>query len=346
MSSITWNRALGPFALLSFLAVTQVGCAVEAQTDDELVDAESDAITSSWSCNVKQLGTERCLNTVADIRNQAASVGRSEIVERGIGWLADGNLYDRGGSYHDGYRRDCSGFVSMAWQFKDNPSTAYFPPFVTGKYAIPLGSFDDMVPGDAINKTFRNPYGHVMLFAGWASADHSQLYFMHHSKTGTPVSLVQVSRSSLGDFTPIRSVKAPEPTNVAPPTDQEQPPPAQPTQPTQGCGVMLPGQQLGPDQGMTSCDGRFTLVQQGDGNLVLYQNGVAPLWNSGTAGTAARITIMQGDGNLVTYTSDLKPLWNSMTNGYPGAYLTLDDHGALVIHAGEKLVWWSGTGGK
>ena len=68
MSSINWSRALGPFALLSFLAVTQVGCAVEAQTDDEQVDAESDAISSTWSCNVTQLGTDRCQNTVADIR--------------------------------------------------------------------------------------------------------------------------------------------------------------------------------------------------------------------------------------------------------------------------------------
>lgn len=346
MSSINWNRALGPVALLSFLAVTQVGCAMDAQTEDEeTVDSESNAVTSSWSCTVKQLGTERCMNTVADIRNQAAAVGRGEIVERGIGWLADGNLYSRDGAYHDGYRRDCSGFVSMAWQFKANPSTAYFPPFVSGKYAIPLASFDDMVPGDAINKTFRNPYGHVMLFAGWASADHSQLYFMHHSKTGTPVALVQVSRSSLGDFTPVRSVNAPEPTKeAAPPVDQ--PPPAEPTKPVEGCGVMLPGQQLGADQAMTSCDGRFSLIQQSDGNLVLYQNGVEALWSTVTSGTDARLTVMQEDGNLVSYTPEGKAIWNSMTNGYAGAWLTLDDHGALVIHAGDKLVWWSGTGGK
>ena len=346
MTTINWNRALAPFALLSFFAVAQTGCAMDAQTEEETVDSESDAITSNWSCNVSQLGTDRCQNTVADIRNQAAAVGRSEIVERGIGWLVDGNLYSRDGAYHNGYRRDCSGFASMAWQFKANPSTAFFPPFVSGKYAVPLASFDDMVPGDAINKTFRNPYGHVMLFAGWAAADHSQLYFMHHSKTGTPVSLVQVSRSALGDFTPIRSVNAPAPTEVAPPPVDQTPPPAETTKPVEGCGVMLPGQQLGADQAMSSCDGRFSLVQQSDGNLVLYQNGVETLWNSGTSGTAARVTIMQGDGNLVAYTSDFKPVWNSMTNGYEGAWLTLDDHGSMVIHAGDKLVWWSGTGGK
>ena len=348
MSSLTWNRALAPFALLSFFAVAQVGCAVDTQnpTDDEAVDSESDAVTSSWSCTVKQLGTERCVNTVAEVRNQAAATGRSEIIERGIGWLADGNLYSRDGAYHDGYRRDCSGFISMAWQFTANPSTAYFPPFVSGKYAVSLASFDDMVPGDAINKTFRNPYGHVMLFAGWASADHRQLYFMHHSKTGTPVALVQVSRNSLGDFTPIRSINAPEPTTETPPPVDQTPPPAEPTKPVDGCGVLLPGQSLGVNQGATSCDGRFTLILQGDGNLVLYQTGVGALWSSGTSGTAGQATVMQDDGNLVMYTADSKPVWNSMTNGYPGAWLSLDDHGSLVIHAGDKLVWWSGTGGK
>lgn len=349
MSSMTWTRALAPLALLSFLAVAQTGCAVNAQTDDEeTVDSDSDALSSSWSCNVKQLGTDHCQAVIADVRGQAAAVGRSEIVERGIGWLADGNLYDRNGAFHDGYRRDCSGFVSMAWQFTANPSTAFFPPFVSGKYAVSLASFDDMVPGDAINKTFRNPYGHVMLFAGWASADHSQLYFMHHSKTGTPVALVQVARSGLGDFTPIRSVNAPDPTTEAappPPVDQTPPPPP-PVKPVDGCGTLLPGQSLGVNQAMNSCDGRFTLIQQGDGNLVMYQNGVGPLWSAGTSGTAANVTVMQDDGNLVTYTADSKPLWNSQTSGYPGAWLSLDDHGSMVIHAGDKLVWWSATGGK
>ncbi|MEP7126701.1 MAG: hypothetical protein ABJE95_37570, partial [Byssovorax sp.] len=199
---------------------------------------------------------------------------------------------------------------------------------------------------------------HVMLFAGWASADHSQLYFMHHSKTGTPVSLLQVARSGLGDFTPIRSVNAPDPiANTAPPPPVDQtppppadqtppPPPADGTKPVIGCGALLPGQQLGVNEGMTSCDGRFTLIQQGDGNLVMYQNGVEALWSSGTSGTAAQTTVMQDDGNLVTYTADSKAVWSSQTNGYAGAWLSLDDHGSMVIHAGEKLVWWSGTGGK
>lgn len=353
MKTFLWNRALAPVALLSLVAVTQMGCANEpsssslSEETEETVDSDADAITSSWKCDVGQIGSEHCQNAIAAIRAQAGAAGRSEIVERGLGWLAQGIIYDRGGSYQ-GYRRDCSGFVSMAWQFSANPNTALFPPFVEGKYAVELGSLDELVPGDAVNKTFRNPYGHMMLFAGWASADHSQLYFLHHSATGKPVSLIQAARSGLGEFIPVRSIKAPAPVvDAPPPVDQPAPPVDQPAPPpAAGCGVLLPGQSLSVDQGATSCDGRFTLIQQSDGNLVLYQANVGALWSSGAAGSPARITVMQDDGNLVSYTSDSKPVWNTKTNGYPGAWLAIGDEGSLVIHAGEKLVWWSGTGGK
>ena len=356
MTTFTWNRALAPVALLSFLAVAQVGCAVDTQSDTEEVSSDSDAI-SSWKCDVSSLGTDRCQAALADVRDQAGAVGRSEIIERGIGWLEDGNLYQRDGAYHDGYRRDCSGFVSMAWQFTKNPSTALFPPFVSGEYAVALPGFDDLVPGDAVNRTYRKPYGHVMLFAGWASADHSELYFMHHSATGKPVSLIQMSRAQLADFTPIRSINAPDPTQgAAPPADQTPPPPpadqtpppppAETPKPIDGCGALRPGQSLGVNQAAVSCDGRFSLVQQDDGNLVLYQAGVGPLWSSGTFGTSANLTVMQNDGNLVSYTPSLQALWYTKTDGHANAWLSIGDDGSLIMHDGGALIWWSGTGGK
>ena len=73
-----------------------------------------------------------------------------------------------------------------------------------------------------------------------------------------------------------------------------------------GCGAIYPGQSLGVGQVVWSCDGRYYLIMQGDGNLVLYYNN-APygcsqaLWQSHTSGTDAVIAIMQGDGNFVLY---------------------------------------------
>lgn len=339
MSTIAWSRKLVSIALLSFAAAASTGCVGEAPDDlddsGESFDANAEALSPSWKCDINSLGADRCQAALADIRAQAAAVGREEIVERGIDWLEDGNTYDRA-RYHEGFRRDCSGFVSMAWEFSQNPSTAYFPPFVSGTYAAKLGGFDDLAPGDAVNKTFRNPYGHVMLFAGWASADHNQLYFMHHYSTGKPVALIKVSRQELGDFIAIRSVNvpAPAPTEPAPPI----------TPPAEGCGVLLPGQALGADQAAFSCDGRFALVQQGDGNLVLYKTGGEALWSTGTQGTQETVTVMQDDGNLVSYAAGGVPVWSSGTAGNPGAWLAVQDDGNLVLYT-SKAIWNSGTSG-
>jgi hypothetical protein len=344
MTTLTWIRKLAPLAFLPLFALAPTGCAVEPAADGESVDSDADALSSSWKCDINQLGSERCQNTIADIRGQAGAAGRSEILERGISWLEAGITYNRSGSYQ-GYRRDCSGFVSMSWQFGDNPNTALFPPFVEGKYAVALGSFDDLAPGDAVNKVYRNPYGHVMLFAGWASADHSQLYFLHHYSTGKPVALIQIARSELGDFIAIRSVKAPAPSTQAAPPPADQPPPPPAKDPEPGCGALQVNESLGADQGKSSCDGRFTLVQQGDGNLVLYQAGGKALWSTGTAGTDGRVTVMQGDGNLVVYTPAGKYLWASNTAGHPGATLAIQDDGNVVIYADGKALWNTGTSG-
>jgi hypothetical protein len=54
--------------------------------------------------------------------------------------------------------------------------------------------------------------------------------------------------------------------------------------PAQG-NVMQPGEVLNPDQSITSADGRYNFVYQGDGNLVPYDAGGTPMWSSGTNGT-------------------------------------------------------------
>ena len=195
-----------------------------------------------------------------------------------------------------------------------------FPPFVSGKYAVPLASFDDMVPGDAVNKTFRNPYGHVMLFAGWASANHSQLYFMHHSKTGTPVALDPGARSGLGDSPRSARSTRLSPTEAAPPPVNQtlRRPPRRPRlSRAAACSSRARARrQRGDDLVRRAI---HPGIQQGDGNLVLYQNGVEALWSSGTTGTPAQVTVMQGDGNLVTYTADSKPRLELADQRLPGS---------------------------
>jgi hypothetical protein len=109
---------------------------------------------------------------------------------------------------------------------------------------------------------------------------------------------------------------------------------------------LRPGDVLLPNQYLTSADGRFTLIYQGDGNLVLYLNMTTPLWNSGTAGTSPGRTIMQGDGNLVVYDASWQPVWSSNTFNNPGAWLVLQNDGNLVVYsAANQPLWASQTAG-
>jgi len=112
-----------------------------------------------------------------------------------------------------------------------------------------------------------------------------------------------------------------------------------------GCGSLTANQQLAVNQSTLSCDGRFTLILQGDGNLVLYE-GSTPLWASNTAGKASAKAILQGDGNFVIYDGSGSPLWASNTAGNSGAHLTVQNDGNTVIFSsGGATLWSTGTGG-
>jgi len=114
-------------------------------------------------------------------------------------------------------------------------------------------------------------------------------------------------------------------------------------------GNQLPaGQRLTAGQQLSSTNGRFHLVMQSDGNLVLY-DGQSPIWATGTWNlpAAGRPTHadMQTDGNLVLYNDANQPAWATDTPGtYTNPYLELQDDGNLVIyHNGRTPIWASGT---
>ena len=114
------------------------------------------------------------------------------------------------------------------------------------------------------------------------------------------------------------------------------------------CGELLATQYLAQGASsaqVSSCDGRFTLVMQTDGNLVHYWNGMYALWSSNTTGTGATRVVMQDDGNLVVYDAFSTGIWSSVTAGYPGAHLAVQNDGDLVVYSAGLVVWSSGTGG-
>jgi hypothetical protein len=104
-------------------------------------------------------------------------------------------------------------------------------------------------------------------------------------------------------------------------------------------------QQLTAGKSISSNNGRYTLIMQGDGNLVLYSPSRA-VWASNTDGKAGNRVIMQGDGNLVLY-SPSRAVWASNTDGKGASALVLQDDGNLVIYKPNGTATWaSNTNGK
>lgn len=101
----------------------------------------------------------------------------------------------------------------------------------------------------------------------------------------------------------------------------------------------------------------YCLIQQGDGNLVLYYKGFTgiiqapqpvpgcpggrPVWATYKNGTR---THMQEDGNFVQYTSSYAPVWASNTGGRPSGNYSLEINflsGELQILDPNRTIIWS-----
>lgn len=107
------------------------------------------------------------------------------------------------------------------------------------------------------------------------------------------------------------------------------------------------GFNLNNGMGLTSTDGGYSLVMQGDGNLVVYRSGGVATWSTGTAGHGDSVyAAMQPDGNLVLYRPGHGAIWNSGTPGSGGIRLSLQPDGNLVIANGQGAPVWSWMTGR
>jgi len=145
---------MSKLAILASLAVAAVfatGCATEASADEVTSDDVSqteDELSAYSDCT---LSRSQILRSV--------SGGRKRAIERGFRWLDAGVPYSQSRSY-EGYRTDCSGFVSMCWELEESYGTSTF--YAGDGDSNVLSSYDDLLPGDALVKD-----GHMVLFLGW-----------------------------------------------------------------------------------------------------------------------------------------------------------------------------------
>jgi len=106
------------------------------------------------------------------------------------------------------------------------------------------------------------------------------------------------------------------------------------------------GQVLRRWSALRSPDGRFHLWLHGDGNLAMYQAGrAAPIWSTNTRG--AVILINQDDGNLVLYSADWRSLWHTNTWDRGPSSLWMQSDGNLVLYDDSPVqATWSSWDGR
>lgn len=107
----------------------------------------------------------------------------------------------------------------------------------------------------------------------------------------------------------------------------------------------LTNAQLLPGQSLLTPDGKYRMVLQPDGNLVVYSPTKA-LWASSTSGKSVMLLAMQPDGNLVLYDTSGTAIWTSKTSGNGLSTLAMQPDGNLVLYRADgKALWNTATSG-
>ncbi len=182
---------IASFLFLS-ISLSTVACTAQVGDEDtggDVGDTSSDLISAA------------CSKTIV------AKVGgaRRTALDRGLRWFDQRVPYSQSRS-HEGYRTDCSGFVSMAWQLGTSYTTADFAAG-SGQDTM-LKSHAELLPGDAIVRRSGGA-GHDVLFAGWENAAKTTACVIEEESTRLGMQFHVRTASSLhaGGFKPIRAKK-------------------------------------------------------------------------------------------------------------------------------------------
>ncbi|MFB7052250.1 peptidoglycan-binding protein [Streptomyces vinaceus] len=105
-------------------------------------------------------------------------IDRTSIITRAKVWLDAKVPYSMSTYWSDGYRQDCSGYVSMAWNLGTNEWTGSLDKFATKI------TKEELLPGDML--LFHNPSdptngSHVVLFGGWV--DETRTHYVAYEQT-------------------------------------------------------------------------------------------------------------------------------------------------------------------
>ncbi|MFD3520594.1 peptidoglycan-binding protein [Streptomyces sp. NPDC058653] len=107
---------------------------------------------------------------------------RADIINRAKVWVEAKVPYSMTKYWSDGYRQDCSGYVSMAWNLDGNEWTGSLSRFGTRIER------EELQPGDIL--LFHNPSdptkgSHVTIFGGWTDYTHAHYLAYEQTKPST-----------------------------------------------------------------------------------------------------------------------------------------------------------------
>ncbi|MGW6415725.1 peptidoglycan-binding protein [Streptomyces sp. NPDC055055] len=107
---------------------------------------------------------------------------RADIINRAKLWVAAQVPYSMEKYWSDGYRQDCSGYISMAWNLRSNEWTGSLD-----RFADPIDR-TELQPGDIL--LFHNPANptrgsHVTIFGGWTDYTHTSYVAYEQTKPRT-----------------------------------------------------------------------------------------------------------------------------------------------------------------
>ena len=141
---------------------------------------------------------------------------RATVLARAKRWIDLGVKYSMASTF-EGWRRDCSGFVSMAY---DVGKPGYNTATLKNAFYV-LNSVNDLQPGDILNSSLTNAGGgeHVIMFVRWTNkANHEFIAYEENGYYGKAIqSHRELSRldpagkkwyingwERMGDFFPMR----------------------------------------------------------------------------------------------------------------------------------------------
>jgi hypothetical protein len=159
-------------------------------------DSAEQALTTSGKC---KLTRDQILSST--------NADRKAAIARGFTWYDDEVPYSQS-AWHESYRTDCSGFVSMCWELGASPTTAAF---ISGSSKWErLGDYEELEPADALVMR-QNGAGHIVLFLGWDDSAHTKACVLEQASSASDMQFRVRPTSKLkgGGYKAIRSTSLP-----------------------------------------------------------------------------------------------------------------------------------------